>query len=175
MELKPWNLGTSTISWPRRGTWNLGTRNLRVYMGLLVQQKVLHTGRRVEEGGVNHGIKYVKAKCKLASVVHDAFGGIASCNSCNLEVRFDSWTCIASYTTCTVTLPPGLRLYGFGTWTRYFTSCSSHLCVNISHQINTKVKTERDTPANTHGLASVPLGALFGSQPSMCSIHILIA
>ena len=53
-------------------------------MGLLVQQKVLHTGRRVEEGGVNHGIKYVKAKCKLASVVHDAFGGIASCNCSNL-------------------------------------------------------------------------------------------
>ena len=26
--LEPWNLGTSTISRPRRGTWNLGTLNL---------------------------------------------------------------------------------------------------------------------------------------------------
>ena len=139
--------------------WNLEPRNAEpegVY-GFTCNKKCCIEGRRVEEGGVNHGIKYVKAKCKLASVVHTtplAFGGIASCNCSNLEVpfRFDSWTCIASYTTA-VTLPPGLRLYGF-TWTRYFTSCSSHLCVcvNISHQINTKVKTERDTPANTHAV-----------------------
>eukprot|EP00964_Phaeocystis_antarctica_P059070 scaffold35052_cov45-Phaeocystis_antarctica.AAC.2 len=77
--------------------WNLEPRNAEpegVY-GFTCNRKSLHTGRRVEEGGVNHGIKYVKAKCKLASVVHDAFGGIASCNCSNL-VPFDSWTCIAS-------------------------------------------------------------------------------
>ena len=155
--MEPWNLHNLTAP-----PWNLEPRNAEPEgeYGFTCNRKCC-IGRRVEEGGVNHGIKYVKAKCKLASVVHDAFGGIASCNCSNLEVRFDSWTCIASYTTCTVTLPPGLRLYGFGTWTRYFTSCSSHLCVNISHQINTKVKTERDTPANTHGLASATWGPLW--------------
>ena len=65
---------------------------------------------------MNHGIKYVKAKCKLASVVHDTFGGIASCNCSNLVPFMDVHCVVQLSTAVTLHLATGsnaVRLYGF--------------------------------------------------------------
>ena len=68
---------------------------------------------------MNHGIKYVKAKCKLASVVHTtplAFGGIASCNCSNLVPFMDVHCVVQLSTAVTLHLATGsnaVRLYGF--------------------------------------------------------------